>query len=144
VCVQGALGWYMVRSGLYQDPDSTTVPRVSQYRLAAHLSSAVVLYTLLLWSGLSHVLQPQQMPNTLHLATLRKFAHGAMAMVFFTLVSGAFVAGLDAGLVYNTWPKFADRWIPTDLFSQSPKWRNFFENATTAQFNHRHLVRNGS
>ena len=50
----------MVRSGLYQDPNASTVPRVSQYRLAAHLSSAVVLYTLFLWSGLSHILHPQQ------------------------------------------------------------------------------------
>ena len=55
--------------------------------------------------------------------------------------SGAFVAGLDAGLVYNTYPKFADRWIPTDLFSFTPKIRNITENPTTVQFNHRHLVR---
>ena len=57
------------------------------------------------------------------------------------VVSGAFVAGLDAGLVYNTYPKFADRWIPTDLFSFTPKIRNITENPTTVQFNHRHLVR---
>ena len=53
---------------------------------------------------------------------------------------GAFVAGMDAGLVYNSWPKMADRWIPDDLLALSPKWRNMFENATTVQFNHRHLV----
>lgn len=54
--------------------------------------------------------------------------------------SGAFVAGLDAGLVYNTWPMMADRWIPTDLVTLTPKWKNIFENGTMAQFNHRHLV----
>lgn len=58
----------------------------------------------------------------------------------FLYFKGAFVAGLDAGLTYNTWPKFADRWIPTDLFAFSPTWKNIFENATTVQFNHRHLV----
>jgi len=51
------------------------------------------------------------------------------------------VAGLDAGLVYNTWPMMADRWIPSDLFALTPKWKNIFENGTTAQFNHRHLVK---
>jgi len=50
------------------------------------------------------------------------------------------VAGLDAGLVYNTWPMMADRWIPSDLLALTPKWKNIFENGTTAQFNHRHLV----
>lgn len=50
------------------------------------------------------------------------------------------MAGLDAGLVYNTWPMMADRWIPTDLVALTPKWKNVFENGTTAQFNHRHLV----
>jgi len=50
------------------------------------------------------------------------------------------VAGLDAGLVYNSWPLMADRWIPTDLLALTPKWRNIFENGTTAQFTHRHLV----
>jgi len=57
------------------------------------------------------------------------------------VLTGAFVAGLDAGLVYNTWPMMADRWIPSDLFALTPKWRNIFDNGTTAQFNHRHLVK---
>ena len=54
--------------------------------------------------------------------------------------TGAFVAGLDAGLVYNSFPKFADRWVPDDLFALRPKWKNLFENATTVQFNHRLMV----
>ena len=56
------------------------------------------------------------------------------------LCAGAFVAGLDAGLVYNSFPKFADRWIPDDLMALTPKWKNWFENATTTQFTHRVLV----
>lgn len=56
------------------------------------------------------------------------------------LRTGAFVAGLDAGLVYNSFPKMADRWIPSDLFALEPKWKNFFENPTTVQFVHRILV----
>ena len=56
------------------------------------------------------------------------------------LPTGAFVAGLDAGLVYNSFPKMADRWIPSDLFALEPKWKNFFENPTTTQFVHRILV----
>ena len=56
------------------------------------------------------------------------------------LLTGAFVAGLDAGLVYNSWPKMADRWIPDDILAMTPKWKNIFENATTVQFNHRNLV----
>ena len=54
--------------------------------------------------------------------------------------TGAFVAGLDAGLVYNSWPKMADKWVPDDLMAFDPKWKNIFENPTTVQFNHRHLV----
>ena len=62
--VQGVLGWYMVKSGLdVPDNDPNAVPRVSQYRLAAHLGSAIVLYALLLWQGMSHLLTPQQVEN---------------------------------------------------------------------------------
>ena len=58
----------------------------------------------------------------------------------FIMFTGAFVAGLDAGLTYNTWPKMADRWIPSDLMAYNPAWSNFFENPTTVQFDHRILV----
>jgi cytochrome c oxidase assembly protein subunit 15 len=57
-----------------------------------------------------------------------------------TCFAGAFVAGLDAGLVYNSWPKMADRWIPDDILAMTPKWKNIFDNATTVQFSHRYLV----
>ncbi|XP_014780043.1 cytochrome c oxidase assembly protein COX15 homolog [Octopus bimaculoides] len=133
---QGFLGWFMVKSGLEEDID---IPRVSQYRLAAHLSSAFLLYVMFLWSGLSHVNSQQMMPKTLQMLRLRKFSFGVTGLVFITAFSGAFVAGLDAGLVYNSWPKMADRWIPSDIAAFSPKWKNIFENPTTVQFNHRWL-----
>ena len=69
----------------------------------------------------------------------KRFTHSTKAIIFLTAMSGALVAGLDAGLVYNSFPKMADRWIPTDIMSLSPKWKNFFENATTVQFDHRLL-----
>ena len=73
------------------------------------------------------------------MAAFRKLVIGSKALAFITLVSGAFVAGLDAGLVYNSFPKFADRWIPEDILAFSPTLRNITENPTTVQFNHRIL-----
>lgn len=139
VCFQGLLGWYMVKSGLEEKPESFDIPRVSQYRLAAHLGSALVLYCASLWSGLSLLLPPNKMPQTLQLLKFKKYAHWTTGLVFFTAISGAFVAGLDAGLVYNSYPKMGTRWIPEDLLAFSPKIKNFFENPTTVQFDHRIL-----
>jgi len=139
---QGLLGWYMVKSGLDHNNflGPCDVPRVSQYRLAAHLSSAVVLYSLLFWSAKS-VLRPSitWTQVTPAIASFRKLVISSKALAFITLVSGAFVAGLDAGLVYNSFPKFADRWIPEEILSFSPKLRNITENPVTVQFNHRVL-----
>merc|ERR1712088_755406 len=73
------------------------------------------------------------------MAAFRKLVIGSKALAFITLVSGAFVAGLDAGLVYNSFPKFADRWIPEDLLTFSPMLRNITENPTCVQFDHRVL-----
>ncbi|XP_040294618.1 cytochrome c oxidase assembly protein COX15 homolog [Bufo bufo] len=139
VCFQGLLGWYMVKSGLEEKPDSYDVPRVSQYRLAAHLGSALVLYCASLWTGLSLLLPKQKMIETTQLLKLRKFTHWTTGLVFLTALSGAFVAGLDAGLVYNSFPKMGERWIPDDLLAFSPTLRNVFENPTTVQFDHRIL-----
>ncbi|XP_063289646.1 cytochrome c oxidase assembly protein COX15 homolog [Pelobates fuscus] len=139
VCFQGLLGWYMVKSGLEEKPESYDVPRVSQYRLAAHLGSALVLYCASLWTGLSLLLPRHRLPETHQLLRLRKFTHWTAGLVFLTALSGAFVAGLDAGLVYNSFPKMGDRWIPDDLLAFSPTLKNFFENPTTVQFDHRIL-----
>ncbi|XP_033633593.1 cytochrome c oxidase assembly protein COX15 homolog [Asterias rubens] len=135
---QGLLGWYMVKSGL-KEPQPTDMPRVSQYRLAAHLGSAFALYSLMLWGGMSQVLQYRPIASSKYLPLLRKCAHGTMALVFVTALSGAFVAGLDAGLVYNSFPKMADKWVPDDIMAIEPKYKNVFENPTTVQFDHRIL-----
>lgn len=137
---QGFLGWYMVKSGLQQQPLPTDVPRVSQYRLAAHLGSAFILYSMFLWQGLTQFIPINNLPNTSQMRRLRIMAHSIKGLTFVTAISGAFVAGLDAGLTYNSWPKMADRWIPSDLLAFSPTWKNFFENPTTVQFDHRHLA----
>lgn len=139
--LQGLMGWYMVKSGLEDRfHGENDVPRVSQYRLAAHLSFAFVLYTLFLWSSFDHLIPAQKLKEvTLQAAKFRKFAHVTKGMVFLTALSGAFVAGLDAGLVYNSFPKMADKWVPTDIMAIEPKIKNFTENPTTVQFDHRIL-----
>ncbi|XP_003387082.1 PREDICTED: cytochrome c oxidase assembly protein COX15 homolog [Amphimedon queenslandica] len=141
ILFQGLLGWYMVKSGLESKPKSPgDVPRVSQYRLAAHLGTAIFLYSSMLYTTLGLLLPIQKQNGTpAQLGRLRGLVHGAVAMTFFTALSGAFVAGLDAGLVYNSFPKMAGQWIPDDILALSPKIKNFFENPTTVQFDHRIL-----
>ncbi|GMR37292.1 hypothetical protein PMAYCL1PPCAC_07487, partial [Pristionchus mayeri] len=138
--IQGLVGWWMVKSGLDPSQNSSDVPRVSQYRLATHLSLAFVLYSMFLWTGLSHVLKPIDHTKLAGIGKLRGLAHGSKTLVFTTAVMGAFVAGLDAGLVYNSWPKYADNWIPENLTSRTPLWKNAFENEVTVQFLHRNLA----
>ncbi|XP_010742790.3 heme A synthase COX15 [Larimichthys crocea] len=139
VFFQGLLGWYMVKSGLEEKPESYDVPRVSQYRLSAHLGSALLLYCASLWTGLTLLLPTPKLTESKRLLQLRRFAKGTGGLVFLTALSGAFVAGLDAGLVYNSFPKMGERWIPDDLLAFSPALKNFFENPTTVQFDHRIL-----
>ncbi|VDP49868.1 unnamed protein product [Soboliphyme baturini] len=137
---QGLLGWYMVKSGL--DPtgnSNAAVPRVSQYRLAAHLTSAFALYGLLFWCGLSHLFPAGGLTGP-GVSRLRILAGSTLVLTSLTAVVGAFVAGLDAGLVYNSWPKFSDRWVPTDLWALDPRWKNIFDNPTNVQFFHRNLA----
>ncbi|KAA0717547.1 Cytochrome c oxidase assembly protein COX15 -like protein [Triplophysa tibetana] len=139
VFFQGLLGWYMVKSGLEEKQGPSDIPRVSQYRLSAHLGSALLLYSASLWTGLTLLLPANKLPESRRLLQLRRFAKGTGALVFLTALSGAFVAGLDAGLVYNSFPKMGERWIPDDLLAFSPTLRNVFENPTTVQFDHRYL-----
>ncbi|CAG9787549.1 unnamed protein product [Diatraea saccharalis] len=148
VAAQGLMGWYMVKSGLedrFEGP--ADVPRVSQYRLAAHLSLALLLYAGLL-AGALRLLRPPPAPAALAaptpalprgLRSIFALAHAVKAMVFFTAVSGAFVAGLDAGLVYNSFPKMGDRWVPEEVLALRPAARNLTENPATTQLQHRAL-----
>jgi cytochrome c oxidase assembly protein subunit 15 len=130
--VQGAVGWWMVSSGL---ADRVSV---SQYRLAFHLTLACVIFAMVLW--LAQQLKPRESAGL-----PPRISKAALALVVLVLVQiylGALVAGLRAGLIYNTWPLIDGRLVPeaSRLFFEQPWWRNFFENALTVQFNHRMLA----
>jgi cytochrome c oxidase assembly protein subunit 15 len=128
--VQGVLGWYMVMSGLVDNP------RVSQYRLTAHLIAAIAIYAYMFWVALS-LLTPTAAGRT-HSWFSRTLLLSLLVLT--TIISGGFVAGLDAGLIYNTFPKMGNFWIPPDIFALSPLWLNSFENMAAVQFNHRVLA----
>lgn len=125
--LQGALGWYMVSSGLVDRVD------VSQYRLAAHLALAVAIFAYLLWTAFNVVphdsfgIGEQGVRSALILC----------ALIYIQIILGAFVAGLDAGQGYNTWPMMDGALVPSGLLAMEPAWRNLFENALTVQFVHR-------
>lgn len=140
ILFQGGLGWYMVKSGLEEKPINYAEPRVSHLRLASHLGTAFLFYSATLLTALHHLLPPESLAKGANLVKFKRCAYGLTGAVFLTALSGALVAGMEAGLTYNSWPKMADRWIPTDLFSKNlPIWRNFLENSTTVQFDHRWL-----
>lgn len=126
--LQGAIGWYMVSSGLVDRVD------VSHYRLALHLSVAFLILGCLVWLAME--LRP---PDAATPAPGRAAGTAMLivGLVYLQVALGAFVAGLKAGLHYNTWPLMNGQVIPDDLFALSPWLTNFVENATTVQFNHR-------
>jgi cytochrome c oxidase assembly protein subunit 15 len=129
---QGLLGWYMVESGLAGRAD------VSQYRLAAHLALALLIYGAILWVALGLVRGPagELDPGLLW----RRAAEGILALVALTITAGAFVAGTHAGLVYNTFPLMDGRLVPESYAALHPFWRNFFANVAAVQFDHRLLA----
>ena len=139
ILFQGGLGWYMVKSGLDEKPVNYAEPRVSHLRLASHLGTAFLFFSATALTAMHHLLPPEKLAKTADLLKLKRFAFGLTGAVFATALSGALVAGMEAGLTYNSWPKMADRCIPTDLFAKSPTWRNFIDNSTTVQFDHRWL-----
>lgn len=130
--LQGALGWYMVMSGLVDRPS------VSQYRLAAHLSVAILIYLLLIWVGLG-LLRPKEGGAAIS-RSLRLHGWAALAMVGLTAFWGALVAGLDAGMAYNTFPLMEGHVLPPEAWSLNPPSINFFENTAMVQFTHRWLA----
>jgi cytochrome c oxidase assembly protein subunit 15 len=127
--LQGALGWYMVKSGLVDNP------RVSQYRLTAHLGLAFLIYAAMLWVALD-LLFPRTHPGTVS-AGLRRFAFALAALIFAMVLSGGLVAGIRAGLAYNTFPLMNGRLVPPEIFSLEPWYLNFSSNIATVQFDHR-------
>jgi heme a synthase len=124
---QGVLGWYMVKSGLVNHPE------VSQYRLMAHLGFAFLLYSALIWVGLSFYYGRQP-------TRPKKRVLFLWGLSYVTILAGALVAGLDAGLTYNTFPLMDGDWVPDGLYSHSPVFLNHFENITLVQFQHRILA----
>ena len=132
--LQGFMGWFMVKSGLVDQP------MVSHYRLAAHLLLAAVIYALLLRLGLRFMTLPATGVATPDTRRVKRFAVATLVAAFITLIWGAFVAGLDAGMLYNTFPKMDAHWVPPELLQHSPVWVAFFEEHATVQFTHRVLA----
>jgi len=128
---QGALGWYMVESGLADRVD------VSQYRLVAHLALALAIYALTLWIALGLFLER---PRAEVAAGWRRGAEGVIGLVALTIVAGGFVAGLHAGLIYNTFPLMDGSFVPAGYAELQPWIRNWFENVSAVQFDHRVLA----
>jgi cytochrome c oxidase assembly protein subunit 15 len=132
---QGYMGWYMVQSGLVDQPS------VSHYRLAAHLSLALIVYAYMLWTGLRlWTASPFVAANSGGPpSSLIRRGGTALFCVTVTIIWGAFVAGLDAGLIYNTFPLMGDGLAPPEMWSYNPPLLNLFENHASVQFVHRWL-----
>jgi cytochrome c oxidase assembly protein subunit 15 len=138
LALQGAMGWYMVKSGLTVRTD------VSQYRLAAHLALALVIYVITVWTAAELLGVGQAGSRTGGQAksaesALRRWLFGFTIYVFLTILSGAFVAGLDAGKAWNTFPLMGGRVIPPGYSALTPWYLNLFENPAAVQFHHRVL-----
>jgi cytochrome c oxidase assembly protein subunit 15 len=124
--LQGALGWYMVASGLIDNP------RVSHFRLTAHLGVALAIFAAELWLALR--LLSANAPAT---GRLGPAGLGLAALIFVMALSGGFVAGLRAGYAYNTFPLMNGQIVPAEIAMLTPWWKNFFYNMATVQFDHR-------
>jgi len=130
--LQGAMGWYMVKSGLVDDP------RVSQYRLTAHLALAFAIYAAMLWVALDLLFPVAGRSVPLQgLRRARRLAWAVTALVIAMVVTGGFVAGIRAGYAYNTFPLMNGSWVPPEIFLIKPWYLNFFNNMATVQFDHR-------
>jgi cytochrome c oxidase assembly protein subunit 15 len=130
--LQGAVGWWMVKSGLVERTS------VSQYRLAAHFMLALILFSAVVWTV--RRLEKRSTPPSQ--ARLKITSWILLGLVFLQLYFGALVAGLRAGKIFNTWPDIDGAFIPSyeRLFFEQPWWRNFFDNTLTVQFSHRMIA----
>ncbi len=132
--MQGAVGWFMVASGFEADRTA-----VSPYRLVVHLGLALLLYAAILWTALD-LLRPR--PEALPAArvSLRRWAKATTWLLVAAMLAGGFVAGLRAGLAYNSFPLMDGQLVPSGYAAQTPFWRNLTENIAAVQFNHRLLA----
>ncbi len=122
IALQGLIGWLMVKSGLIDQPN------VSQYRLALHLVMACIILILLVWKII-----PGKPSSS-------KYAYFSLFLLMLQIISGAFVAGLKAGMVYNSFPLMNGKFIPDGLMLMNPWYLNIFENIEMVQFIHRYLA----
>ncbi len=130
---QGFLGWFMVKSGLQKEP------HVSHYRLAAHLISAFTVFGFTLWYALD-LINPTRITATDEMKKLIRFSKIMFGLVVLQIIYGAFVAGLKAGMFYNTFPKMGEEYFPDTITSFDPFWINFLENGAGVQLVHRYLA----
>ncbi len=130
---QGFLGWYMVKSGLAENP------YVSHYRLAIHLITATVLFGYIIWVTLGFFrigdVARMEVPEK-----IKKLSLGLLALVLLQIIYGAFVAGLKAGFVFNTFPKMGEEWFPAAITTLVPFADNFIKGVAGVQFVHRYLA----
>jgi cytochrome c oxidase assembly protein subunit 15 len=125
--LQGAIGWYMVKSGLVDDP------RVSQFRLTAHLGLAFLIFGAMLWIALDLLVPRRTAPAN----APSRLAGWVAGLVFLQVLLGGLVAGIRAGKAYNTFPLMNGHLVPPETFMIDPWWRNFFYNMATVQLDHR-------
>ena len=128
--LQGAIGWWMVKSGLVNNPD------VSHYRLSVHLITAFLTCAFASWVALPLIFPGKREGND----NLLKLTSWLFILVVLQIIYGAFVAGLDAGVGFNSWPKMNGEWIPEAVYSLDPLWKNFLEAPYGIQFIHRTLA----
>lgn len=129
--LQGFIGWWMVKSGLVKDPD------VSHYRLATHLITAFLTFAYTFWVALGLIYEDKK---TLDFKGLRLVLYFIFGATVIQIIYGAFVAGLNAGFVMNTFPKMGDQWINDSVTVLTPFWTNFVEGIGGVQFVHRYLA----
>jgi cytochrome c oxidase assembly protein subunit 15 len=128
--LQGAMGWYMVKSGLVDDP------RVSQFRLTAHLGLALLIHAAMLWVAVGLLARDRAPARSRLAGPALAFA----ALVFAMALTGGLVAGIRAGFAYNTWPLMNGHFLPPEAWMIEPWWRNFGWNMAMVQFVHRTLA----
>jgi len=128
---QGFLGWYMVKSGLVNEPD------VSHYRLAIHLFAAFITFSYTFWIALDIKFSNVQEPI---FPKIKRLLWVLLPLLLLQIVYGAFVAGTNGGMVFNTWPKMGDAWLPEGVTALSPVYLNFIEGIAGIQFIHRYLA----
>ncbi|TXB65788.1 heme A synthase [Vicingus serpentipes] len=128
--LQGAIGWWMVKSGLVKDPD------VSHFRLATHLITAFLTFAYTFWVALN-LIYPK---NSSNYKGLRRVIYLLFGITILQIIYGAFVAGLNAGFILNTWPKMGGEWISESVFAIKPIWLSLIEGLAGVQFVHRYLA----